>query len=150
MYNLVEEIQTFQKRQAIKKEMEHKKPVMIRCRKCYEQIYFADLNGFAPIRGERFTRRPGCESWPLPGPHDRGMDLICPHAVDGDLHLFVYVDDAGEADSVMLDDYTIYTLPKNECECGCGDLVRKGKEFAHGLECYNRLRAKKAQERNDV
>lgn len=148
--NLIEQIERYHKIKAVKEQRRKKDPVLIRCRKCYEQIYLADLSGNAPIRGEIFSRRPGCESWPLPYPGQKGMDMICPHATEGDLHPFLFVDEDGEADSVMLDDCTIFTLIKDECDCGCGDLVREGKEFAHGLECYNRKRARLAQERDNA
>lgn len=147
--NLISDIEKFQKRLKVKARAEKKDPVVIRCRKCYEQIYLCDLSKEGPVRGKFFTSRPGCEHWGVPSPHDRGMDLICPHAVMGDLHLFVHVDDRGEAWDVMLDDCSIYRFTTTDCECGCGDLVKKGKEFAHGLECYNRLRARKAQEREN-
>lgn len=116
---------------------------VIRCQKCKEMVARADLETMGvPVRGSMFRPRIGCESWPMPGPDDIPRDLICPHAVYGDRHLFINLVDNqidGEIDVLDVDFKEHRISVRNQvelCPCGCGQL--KKDKYANGLQCYRR------------
>lgn len=147
MSNLISEIEEFNNfSKPIFESVDEDKRV-IRCRKCYEMTYLVDMRETSPIRGRAFSNRIGCGSWTLPGKNDKGRDILCPHGMQTDLHLMLYVDEDGESDTVMLENYQLVELRSRYCDCGCGKEVKKGKNFAEGLKCYNRMRQQQAKEK---
>ena len=145
-YDLLKEIE---KSQA---EIESRKEITIRCIKCFEPLYRVrrcDLS--APIRAEVFKRRDGCEHWDLPKGDDPRR-FLCPHGYGGDNHSFLGITGAPqiEAVTVRLMDGSELTIPYyRPCPCGCGEMVKPGREYAGracALRLYRKERGKGHQE----
>ena len=115
------------------------------CATCRNKVgYITPRECKLPLRGNMIKPHRGCEHWPLPMPMASPLEFICPHAYDGDLHLFVNVVEGKheEARTFILEDGRQYNVinPEEvrECLCGCGArVVGEKKEYA-GLECWKR------------
>jgi len=123
--------------------------IIVRCQKCKELVAKTNVDDLTvPVRGRMFSPRFGCESWPMPGPDDIPRDLICPHAVEGDQHLFVnLVDNQIDGEVVILgEDFVEYHIkrdPESLCPCGCGR--PKKEKYADGVRCYRKHMAQLKQ-----
>lgn len=125
----------------LQKEEDRTDKVNVICVQCRDRVgfiipRFTDL----PLRGSMIHKHPGTEAWPNPMPHHGPRDFICPHAMDGDMHLFVNVIEGRPDDTdCFLDDknkpYQI-TKSSGECPCGCGGRVRGTNKYSDGLNCY--------------
>jgi hypothetical protein len=111
------------------------------CVQCKERVgkfilKFSDL----PLRGSMIQPHVGTESWPLPLPHEGPRDFICPHAMDGDMHLFVNVTEGrpDDTDHFLTDRNGFHQVVKSSgvCPCGCGGSVKGKNKYSDGLNCY--------------
>lgn len=125
------------------KEEDRTDHVNIVCVQCKDRIgyiipRFTDL----PLRGSMINHHVGTEAWPLPKPQDGPRDFICPHAYDGDMHLFVNIIEGrpDDTDWFLDDSHKPYQITKSsgECPCGCGGRVRGKNKYSDGLNCYKK------------
>jgi hypothetical protein len=111
------------------------------CVLCKERVgYFIPRFTDLPLRGHMIRKHVGTEHWPNPLPHQGPRDFICPHAMDGDMHLFVNVVEGkpDDTDWFLTDKGKPYQITKSsgECPCGCGGRVRGRNKYSDGLNCY--------------
>lgn len=131
----------------LRQQEERTDRIGIICTKCKGRVgYIIPAKTDLPLRGSMIHPHLGCEGWPLPKPFHTPKDFVCPHAVDGDGHLFVNViEGQDDLTNFFLDEnHRPFQITKSSglCPCGCGDPVRGGNQYAHGLECYRRYMAK--------
>ncbi len=138
-YHLLTEIAEFH----LDKTEESEIPISVICALCRNRVgYMIPKETDLPLRGNMIRPHRGCEHWPLPAPGAGPNDFVCPHAWDGDLHLFVNTVE-GEAeltDWFLTEDGSTFQVTKSrgECPCGCGDKVRGTNKYASGLVCYRK------------
>ena len=119
--------------------------VDIICTKCRNRVGFIKpLECRLPLRGSMIHRHLGCEAWHMPLPSHGPLDFICPHAWDGDMHLFIDVIEGQheKASSFLTEDGTTFDVldivEPSYCLCGCGrKILVEGKEYS-GLECWKK------------
>jgi hypothetical protein len=125
----------------LQKEEDRTDEINIVCVHCRDRVgkfvpRFTDL----PLRGSMIQHHVGTEAWALPMPTEGPQDFICPHAIDGDMHLFVNVSEGkpDDTDAFLTDRNEFYQVTKSsgECPCGCGGRVRGRNKYSDGLNCY--------------
>ncbi len=140
-------------------KVEAQQTIKVACAKCKQWIANARIGKLeVPFTGAMFEPRVGCESWPMPAPDAKGMDLVCPQSITDDpmdQHLFIpHIPGKEErADELMIFGQLgkvkvrKHTPPPPEidpellCACGCGELAvrdhQSGNRYAT-LGCHTR------------
>lgn len=138
-FHLQTEIDTFN----LQKEEDRTDRINVVCVHCKDRVgfiipKFTDL----PLRGSMIGHHRGTEHWPLPKESQGPKDFVCPHAMDGDMHLFVNVIEGSpdETDTFLTDKHEPYQITKSSgiCPCGCGGRVRGKNKYSDGLNCYKK------------
>jgi len=136
-FHLQTDIDTFN----LQKEEDRTDEINVICVKCKDRVgYIVPRYTDLPLRGNMLSKHHGTEHWPLPMPQQGPRDFVCPHAIEGDMHLFVEVIEGSpdDTDSFLTDKNEMYQITKSSgiCPCGCGGRVRGKNKYSDGLNCY--------------